>query len=240
MTSPGGPRRNRLARARRERESCDTTGTETNGGYTEARFNFDVAIRLAADLRREGARVILTRRSNSGIGPCVDERSRIIDRAHANVAIDIHADGGPAWGRGFAILEPVADGINDRVIGRSMRLGRDVLRRFRRGAGMPLTNYDGGKGLPRRSGLAGLTPTSVPQVHSAGGRWALPGHGGRARGGRTDPRMPRRQCAVVTTVMREAPVVRPAPMQRPQRRAAATAATTDATTRAAPIGAFWP
>ena len=27
----------------REEEACDTTGTETDGGYTEALFNFDVA-----------------------------------------------------------------------------------------------------------------------------------------------------------------------------------------------------
>ena len=30
----------------REEEACDTTGTETNGGYTEARFNFNVATYL--------------------------------------------------------------------------------------------------------------------------------------------------------------------------------------------------
>ena len=27
----------------REEETCDTTGTETDGGYTEARFNWNVA-----------------------------------------------------------------------------------------------------------------------------------------------------------------------------------------------------
>ena len=57
---------------------------------------------------------MLTRRSNDGVGPCVTTRSQIINRAHANVAIDIHADGGPPGGRGFAILEPVADGPNNR------------------------------------------------------------------------------------------------------------------------------
>ena len=30
----------------REWETCDTTGTQTNGGYTEARFNFNVATYL--------------------------------------------------------------------------------------------------------------------------------------------------------------------------------------------------
>lgn len=148
----------------REREACDTTGTETNGGYTEARFNFNVSSYLAAYLRREGAKVVLTRPSNSGVGPCVNERSQIINRAHANVSIDIHADGGPSWGRGFAILEPVPDGMNDRVIGASTRLGRDVLRRFHAVTGMPVSNYDGVHGVSRRNDLAGLNLTTVPKV----------------------------------------------------------------------------
>ena len=92
-------------------------------GYTEARFNWNVARYLTVDLRAEGAKVVLTRHSNDGVGPCVTTRSQIINRAHANVAIDIHADGGPPDGRGFAILEPVADGPNDRVIAASKSFG---------------------------------------------------------------------------------------------------------------------
>jgi N-acetylmuramoyl-L-alanine amidase len=45
----------------REEEDCDTNGTETDGGYTEARFNWNVATFLVGDLRAEGARVVLTR-----------------------------------------------------------------------------------------------------------------------------------------------------------------------------------
>ncbi len=100
----------------RESETCDTTGAETDSGYTEARFNWNVARYLHADLDAAGARVILTRHSNNGVGPCVTTRAQIIDQGHANVAIDIHADGGRRIGRGFAILLPVADGPNDRVI----------------------------------------------------------------------------------------------------------------------------
>ena len=99
-----------------ETESCDTTGTETAGGYTEAQFNFNVASYLQADLQAEGATVVMTRPNNYGVGPCVTTRAAIINDAHADVAVDIHADGGPVGGRGFAILEPVADGPNDAVI----------------------------------------------------------------------------------------------------------------------------
>jgi N-acetylmuramoyl-L-alanine amidase len=63
----------------REWEDCDTTGTQTASGYTEARYNFNVARYLRADLRRDGARVVLTRTSNNGIGPCHPHR---VPQAH--------------------------------------------------------------------------------------------------------------------------------------------------------------
>jgi N-acetylmuramoyl-L-alanine amidase len=148
----------------REWESCDTTGTETDGGYTEARFNWNVARYLAADLRAQGAGVVLTRHSNDGVGPCVNTRSEIINRPHANVAIDIHGDGGPTGGRGFAILEPVADGPNNHVIGASKRFARDLRAHFRSGTRMPLSTYDGVDGLQPRNDLAGLNLTRVPKV----------------------------------------------------------------------------
>jgi hypothetical protein len=53
----------------REQEACDTTGTETGGGYTEAQFNFDVAEYLTADLRAEGATVVLTAARTPGSVP---------------------------------------------------------------------------------------------------------------------------------------------------------------------------
>ena len=148
----------------REWETCNTTGTETDSGYTEARFNFRVALFLRADLRRDGARVVMTRTNNHGVGPCVNRRARIIDRAHANVAIDIHADGGPPGGRGFAVLEPVSDGPNDKVIGSSERFGRDVRRALLAGTSMPESTYDGVHGIEPRDNLAGLNLTSVPEV----------------------------------------------------------------------------
>jgi N-acetylmuramoyl-L-alanine amidase len=148
----------------REQEACDTTGTETDGGYTEAQFNFNVATFLAADLRAEGAKVVLTRTTNDGVGPCVTTRAEIINRAHANVAIDIHADGGPPDGRGFAILEPVADGPNDRVIAASFAFGRILRQRYGAVTAMPVSTYDGVDGLAARDNLAGLNLTTVPKV----------------------------------------------------------------------------
>lgn len=148
----------------REEETCDTTGTATDGGYTEARFNWNVATYLYADLRAEGAKVVLTRRSNDGVGPCVTTRSQIINRAHANVAIDIHADGGPPGGRGFAILEPVADGPNDGVIAASKAFGGELRQRYLAVTHIPESTYDGTDGIAYRDDLAGLNLTRVPKV----------------------------------------------------------------------------
>ena len=148
----------------REWETCDTTGTETDAGYTEARYNFRVATFLRADLIKDGARVVMTRTSDSGVGPCVNRRSQIIDAARANVAIDIHADGGPPGGRGFAILEPVPDGPNDKVIKSSERFGALLRAAFRNDTGMPVSSYDGVNGVNFRDDLAGLNLTTVPKV----------------------------------------------------------------------------
>ena len=147
-----------------EWEACDTTGTTTDGGYTEAQFNFNVATYLRADLRRDGARVIMTRTSNTGAGPCVNRRAEIINAAHADVAVDIHADGAAASGRGFTILEPVADGPNDAVIAASQRFGGDVRQAMLAETAMPESNYEGSGGIMPRDDLAGLNLTTVPKV----------------------------------------------------------------------------
>jgi N-acetylmuramoyl-L-alanine amidase len=145
-------------------ETCDTTGTETDAGYTEALFNFRVAMFLRADLLRDGARVVMTRTTNQGVGPCVNRRAQIINHSHANVAIDIHADGGPPSGRGFAVLEPVADGPNNRVIAASERFGHDVRAALLAHTVMPVSTYDGVNGVVFRDDLAGLNLTRVPKI----------------------------------------------------------------------------
>ncbi len=148
----------------REWENCNTTGTQTASGYTEARFNWNVATYLAKQLRKQGAKVVLTRKNNHGIGPCVNTRSFVLNRAHVNVAIDIHADGGPTWGRGFTVLEPVADGPNNKVIKPSLRFGSFVHQALIAGTPMRPANYYGHNGYILRNDLAGLNLTTVPKV----------------------------------------------------------------------------
>jgi N-acetylmuramoyl-L-alanine amidase len=155
---------NRLIWNGRESETCDTTGAETDAGYTEALFNWRVALYLTADLRAAGATVVLTRTSDTGVGPCVTERAAIGNEVHANAAVSIHADGGPPGGRGFAILEPVADGTNNAIVRPSAVLGADLRAAFAAGTGEPISSYDGVDGIQPRDDLGGINLSTVPKV----------------------------------------------------------------------------
>jgi N-acetylmuramoyl-L-alanine amidase len=64
----------------------------------------------------------------------------------------------------LVILEPVADGQNDRVITASKTFGHDLRERYRAVAGIPESTYDGTKGISLRDNLAGLNLTTVPKV----------------------------------------------------------------------------
>jgi N-acetylmuramoyl-L-alanine amidase len=155
---------NRLIWNGRESETCDTTGTETHAGYTEALFNWRVALYLTADLRAIGATVVLTRTSDTGVGPCVTKRAALGNQVRANAAVSIHADGGPPGGRGFAVLEPVADGPNNAIVAPSAVLGDDLRAAFAAGTGEPVSSYDGVDGIQPRDDLAGTNLSTVPKV----------------------------------------------------------------------------
>ena len=146
--------------------TCDTTGTATRDGYTESAYNLDVALRVAALLRLSGANVVMTRTDNNGVGPCIDERAAIGNRAHAAVGISIHADGGPVSGRGFHVIYPPSiPGITDSIAANSSRLALDVRAAYQQGTGMPFATYIGtGDGLSVRSDLGGLNLSVVPKV----------------------------------------------------------------------------
>jgi len=127
---------------RGQTKPCNTTGTSTNAGYPEAAYTFDVATRLAAVLRAAGAQVVLTRGDNNGVGPCIDRRAGIANDAGADVAISVHADGGPAGGRGFHVIEPaLVKGYTEPIVEPSARLGAALHTAFEAGTGMPVSNY---------------------------------------------------------------------------------------------------
>jgi N-acetylmuramoyl-L-alanine amidase len=156
---------NRLVNVITEWKPCDTTGTQTDAGYTEHAFTFNVAVRLARLLRADGAKVVLTRHSDSGVGPCITQRAAIGNRAHADAAISIHADGGPPGGTGFEVIEPgLVPGHTGPIVGPSRRLGRDIRNAYRRITGEPYSDYIGVRGIDVRTDLGGLNLSTVPKV----------------------------------------------------------------------------
>jgi len=155
----------RLVDAGTVQKACDTVGASTDDGYAEHAHNFDVALRLARALRAQGARVVLTRTTNSGWGPCITRRAAIGNAAHADAAISIHADGGPAGGRGFHVIyPPPIAGLTDDMAARSRGLALDVRKAFAAGTAEPYSTYAGTRGLDVRSDLGGLNRSDVPKV----------------------------------------------------------------------------
>lgn len=147
-------------------KACDTAGAATNDGrLPEARFTFDVARRLQRRLEALGARVVLTRTTNDGVGPCIDERAAIGNRAHADLALSIHADGGPPGGRGFHVIAPLARrAVAPAIVAPSLRFAR-ILRARLDAIGLPRSTYlGGGTGLVSRDDLGGLNLSRVPKA----------------------------------------------------------------------------
>jgi N-acetylmuramoyl-L-alanine amidase len=149
-------------------ESCDTVGTETATGYAEHAFNFDVGTRLETLLQSEGATVVMTRSSDTGVGPCVNVRAAIGNAAGADAAVSIHADGGPVSGRGFDVIEPgpVVSSIsnNTAVVPASAQLAATIRNTFAADTGEPTSDYSGSDGIDQRTNLGGLNLTTVPKV----------------------------------------------------------------------------
>ncbi|MFE2940321.1 N-acetylmuramoyl-L-alanine amidase [Streptomyces sp. NPDC059255] len=150
-------------------KECDTTGTETDSGYTEAEFTLDVAHRLRALLVRQGATVTYTYDNDRPYGPCVDERARIGNEAEADAVVSVHADGSAPGNRGFHVILPaqVKGGGADTsaIVGPSRELGEHIVGNFVRETGSAPSNYLGdGTGLDVREDLGGLNLSTVPKV----------------------------------------------------------------------------
>ncbi|MER7577286.1 N-acetylmuramoyl-L-alanine amidase [Streptomyces sp. NPDC126514] len=150
-------------------KECDTTGTATNSGYTEAEFTLDVAHRMRTLLEKQGATVKLTQDGDRSYGPCIDERARIGNQAEADAVVSVHADGSGSGNRGFHVILPgaVNSGAADTrpIVGASRDLGERIAGRFVRATGSTPSNYVGdGTGLVTRKDLGGLNLSTVPKV----------------------------------------------------------------------------
>lgn len=143
-------------------KACNTTGTETDAGYPEHAFAWDVTLRAQRLLESAGVRVVLTRPDDGGVGPCIDERGRSGEVADADAVVSIHADGSAAGNSGFhiALSDPP---LNDAQRGPATDLAVAV-RDAMRAAGFPDSDYTGDDALSRRSDLGGLNHSTRPTV----------------------------------------------------------------------------
>ncbi|ASU86024.1 N-acetylmuramoyl-L-alanine amidase [Nocardiopsis gilva YIM 90087] len=166
---------NKLVPAGPSKKECDTVGAESNGGYAEHAFTWDFSQRLADRLEAEGATVVLTRDDDKGVGPCINERAKIGNDAEADAAISIHADGGPASGRGFHLIAPgEVEGFTEDIVEPSRQLAKDVRAAYREGSGLPYADYLAEDGLDERTDLGGLNLSTVPKVFLEAGNMRNP------------------------------------------------------------------
>jgi N-acetylmuramoyl-L-alanine amidase len=144
-------------------KACNTTGTATNAGYPEHAFTWDVAVRVRDLLAASGVEVVLTRPNDTGVGPCINERAAIGNRAGAAAVVSIHADGSTnASAHGFhvAYSAPPLNAAQGEPAQRLARTMRDGLVH----AGFATSTYIGSGGLSPRDDLGGLNLSERPAV----------------------------------------------------------------------------
>ncbi|MGA9493888.1 MAG: Rv3717 family N-acetylmuramoyl-L-alanine amidase [Mycobacterium sp.] len=143
-------------------KACNTSGTATNDGYPEHSFTWDVTLRIRDALEQQGVRTTMTRDSDNGVGPCVDQRAAVANAAKPDAIVSIHADGGPPSGHGFHVNYS-SPPLSDVQAGPTVQLAttmRDALV----ASGLQESNYIGSQGLYGRADLAGLNLAEYPAI----------------------------------------------------------------------------
>ena len=143
-------------------KDCQASGTSTDDGYPEHTFNWDTTLRVRAALTRLGVRTAMTRGDDTSLGPCVDARAAMANAVHPNAIVSIHADGGPANGRGFHVLYS-SPPLNNVQAGPSVQFAK-AMRDQISGSGIPPATYIGSGGLDGRSDIAGLNLAQYPSI----------------------------------------------------------------------------
>jgi len=143
-------------------KQCNTTGAATNDGYPEHALNWDVALRIRDALNQIGARTQLSRDDDNSVGPCVDQRAALANAMHPDAIVSIHADGGPATGRGFHVNYSNPP-LNEAQTGPAVQLAH-AMRDSLRASGLQPSTYIGSDGLYGRADLAGLNLSQYPAV----------------------------------------------------------------------------
>lgn len=143
-------------------KDCQTSGTSSGSGYTEHAFTWETVLRIRQQLSALGVRTAMSRGDDTGAGPCVDERAAMANSLQPDAIVSIHADGGPATGRGFHVNYS-APPLNDAQAGPSVQFAR-IMRDQLQAAGIPPANYIGQSGLNPRADLTGLNLAQYPSI----------------------------------------------------------------------------
>lgn len=142
---------------------CNTTGTSTNDGFTEASFTWAVAAELRPILEEAGIMVVMTRDGNGGVGPCVNERAAIGNEAGADAVVSIHGDGDEPWAQGYYVMVAERNPA-DAATAQASRALADEINGGLRDAGLVPSNHLGSDGFWPRGDLAGLNLSVRPTV----------------------------------------------------------------------------
>lgn len=144
-------------------KGCNTTGTATNSGLPESTFTWKVAQRLKERLEAAGAKVVLTRTTNSynDWGPCVWDRAGLANKLNADAMISIHADGAASSSKGFFAMAPTRiKGWTDDVVKVDRRLAHAMIDGMKQAGAVP-SNYIGNQ-LLLTSNTTSLNLSNVP------------------------------------------------------------------------------
>lgn len=181
-------------------KACNTSGTAIPGGASEHAVNFRLATELGRQLRAAGARVVFTRTTDDGAGPCVNDRAAVGNRARADAVVSVHADGSDsASARGFHVIRSTTMVGGPRVEAASERLAQAVVTTFE-GTGMPRSTYlGGGTAITPRDDIAGLNLSRVPAVMLEAGNLHHPSDAQLL----TDPAFVRTQARALVAALKE-------------------------------------
>ena len=143
-------------------KECQTSGTTTDSGYSEHSFNWDVVLRIRAQLSQYGVRTAMSRGNDNALGPCVDQRAAMANALQPDAVVSIHADGGPPDGTGFHVNYSNPP-LNAAQAGPAVRFAQ-VMRDQLVAAGLHPSTYRGTDGLYGRADLAGLNLAQYPSI----------------------------------------------------------------------------
>lgn len=141
-------------------KQCNTTGTATDSDYPEADFTWAVSKNLAQELKAAGAKVVMSRDDNDGVGPCVDERGTFAD--DADLLVSVHANGSESTtAKGFHVIV-AQPGSSEELEDDSTRLAEAMSKSM--AESFPPNEDYGKNAISRRPDLAGLNNASVPAI----------------------------------------------------------------------------